>query len=68
MGTGHEEEPDEDSDEDDLWNGMETVGGRRKRIKRELAHENIKIKPDICCALGTKGSKFCIQRKIPKTS
>ena len=36
-GLGHKKEPDEDSDEDEIWNGMETVGGQRKRPKSELA-------------------------------
>ena len=35
-GIGHKEKPDEDSDEDEIWNRMETVGGLRKQAKREL--------------------------------
>ena len=30
-------ELDRDSDGDDLWNGMETIGARKKRAKSELA-------------------------------
>lgn len=35
VGMGMEQKTDagEESDGDDVWNGMETVGGRRKRIK-----------------------------------
>lgn len=34
MGMVHEHESA--LDEDDIWNGMETVGDQRKRTKREL--------------------------------
>ena len=36
MGNKFKEETEEDSDGDDIWNGMETVGGRRKRTKSEF--------------------------------
>lgn len=42
VGMGMEQKPDsgKDSDGDDLWNGLETVGCRKKRTKSELAIKN----------------------------
>lgn len=33
MGMGHKVDLDEESDDDEIWNEMETVGEQRKRIK-----------------------------------
>lgn len=43
MGMGHKHKaeadgPGEESDGDEIWNGMETVGGQRKRTKSEFIY------------------------------
>jgi hypothetical protein len=74
MGTGHKhkEEPNEDSDEDEIWNGMETVGGRRTQTKRELLNLLPVINPpellSFCIIIGRKNSKSHTQNKIQRTS
>ena len=69
MGMGHKHK-EEHSDEDEIWNGMETVGGRRKRTKRELLTSIMRLinLTVVTYTIGTKNSESHAQNKIPRTS
>ena len=41
IGMEHEAETNEDSDVDDVWNGMETVVDGRKRVKSKFIRVNL---------------------------